>query len=125
MRMRGYIVAVLAFVAFLPSCKSRYESILSSSDADLKYNAAFEMFNRGKYNKAAQLFESLSVLTSGTERDDTVQYYWGLSNYRFKDYYTAETNFARFLEPLRPSPNISASGRTTRTWRTARPCSAT
>ena len=98
MRMRGYIVAVLAFVAFLPSCKSRYESILSSSDADLKYNAAFEMFNRGKYNKAAQLFESLSVLTSGTERDDTVQYYWGLSNYRFKDYYTAETNFARFLE---------------------------
>jgi outer membrane protein assembly factor BamD len=102
--MRGYIVAVLAFVAFLPSCKSRYESILSSSDADLKYNAAFEMFNRGKYNKAAQLFESLSVLTSGTERDDTVQYYWGLSNYRFKDYYTAETNFARFLENYPGSP---------------------
>ena len=104
MSMRGYILAVLAFVAFLPSCKSRYESILSSSDADLKYNAAFEMFNRGKYNKAAQLFESLSVLTSGTERDDTVQYYWGLSNYRFKDYYTAETNFARFLENYPGSP---------------------
>ena len=36
MRMRGYILAVLALVAFLPSCKSRYESILSSNDADLK-----------------------------------------------------------------------------------------
>ncbi len=104
MRMRGYILAVLALVAFLPSCKSRYESILSSNDADLKYKAAFEMFNQGKYNKAAQLFESLSVLTSGTERDDTVQYYWGLSNYRFKDYYTAETNFARFLENYPGSP---------------------
>ena len=104
MSMRGYILAVLALVAFLPSCKSRYESILSSNDADLKYKAAFEMFNQGKYNKAAQLFESLSVLTSGTERDDTVQYYWGLSNYRFKDYYTAETNFARFLENYPGSP---------------------
>ena len=62
------------------------------------------MFSLSKYNNAAQLFESLSLLTSGTERDDTVQYYWGLSNYRFKDYYTAETNFARFLENYPGSP---------------------
>lgn len=50
------------------------------------------------------MFESLSVLTTGTERDDTVQYYWGLSNYRFRDYYTAETNFDHFLEYFPRSP---------------------
>ena len=64
------------------ACKSQYEALLNSNDADAKYEAAFEYFNNGKYSKAAALFESLSVLTSGTERDDTVQYYWGLSNYR-------------------------------------------
>ena len=80
------------------SCKSQYELLLASGDLDAKYDAAMNYFNNKKYQKAAQLFESMAVLTSGTERDDTVQYYWGLSNYRFKDYYTAESNFASFVE---------------------------
>ena len=88
----------------LASCKSEYEALLSSNDVDAKYKAAFEYFNQKKYSRAAQLFENLSVLTSGTERDDTVQYYWGLSNYRYKDFYTAETNFSKFLENFPRSP---------------------
>ena len=80
------------------SCKSQYETLLESNDTESKYKAAFTYFNQGKYSKSAQLFESLSMITNGTERDDTVQYYWGLSNYRAKDYYTAETNFKDFLE---------------------------
>ena len=63
-----------------------------------------DYFNQKKYTKAAQLFESMAVLTSGTERDDTVQYYWGLSNYRNKDFYTAESNFASFTENFPRSP---------------------
>jgi outer membrane protein assembly factor BamD len=47
------------------------------------------------------------MLTSGTERDDTVRYYWGLSNYKYRDYYTAETNFANFLEVYPRSPFAS------------------
>ena len=88
----------------LQSCKSEYEALLNGNDVDAKYAAAFDYFNNGKYNKAAQLFESLAVLTSGTDRDDTVQYYWGLSNYRFKDYYTAETNFTKFITNFPRSP---------------------
>lgn len=80
------------------ACKSQYEALLASNDADAKYKAAMEYYNIGKFTKAAQLFESLAVVTNGTERDDTVQYYWGLSNYRNKDFYTAESNFARFVE---------------------------
>lgn len=68
-----------------------------SNDVDAKYDAAFNYFNSGKYRKAASLFESLSVMTTGTERDDTVQFYWGLSNYKNKDYYTAEANFSKFV----------------------------
>lgn len=103
MKLRNLIIAALAIVAF-SSCKSQYELLLNSNDADAKYEAAFKYYNEGKYSKAGSLFESLSVLTNGTERDDTVRFYWGLSNYKFKDYYTAETNFSNFLESYPRSP---------------------
>ena len=86
------------------ACKSQYDTLLSSNDVDAKYKAAFELFDNGKYQKAASLFESMSVLTDGTERDDTVQYYWGLSNYRNRDYVTAEANFDRFVTNFPRSP---------------------
>ena len=106
MKLRNLIMAAMAIVA-LSSCKSQYEMLLNSNDADAKYEAAFQYYNEGKYSKAGSLFESLSVLTNGTERDDTVKYYWGLSNYKFKDYYTAETNFANVLQSYPRSPFAS------------------
>ncbi len=95
---RRLIIAAAALLAVTCACKSAYEVLLESNDTEAKYTAAFDYFSEGKYAKASQLFESLSVITNGTARDDTVQYYWGLSNYRAKDYYTAETNFEKFLE---------------------------
>ena len=86
------------------ACKSQYEVLLASNDVDAKYEAAMNYFNTKKYARAATLFESMAMLTSGTSRDDTVQYYWGLSNYRNKDYYTAESNFARFAQNYPNSP---------------------
>ena len=106
MRFRNLLV-VLASLFALMSCKSEYEMLLNSNDADAKYEAAFQYFNDNKFSRAASLFESLSVLTNGTERDDTVRFYWGLSNYKFKDYYTAETNFEQFLTTYPRSPFAS------------------
>ena len=101
-KLKFTALAVLLLSLF--ACKSQYEILLSSNDVDAKYKAAMELFNDKKYQKAAQLFESMAVLTSGTARDDTVQYYWGLSNYRNKDYFTAESNFDRFVQNFPRSP---------------------
>ena len=101
--MKKYVIIALAVLA-AAACKTQYDALLSSNDVDAKYQAAMDYFNNRKYQKAAQLFESMAILTNGTERDDTVQYYWGLSNYRFKDYITAESNFARFVENFPQSP---------------------
>ncbi len=106
MNIRNLILAAVAIVAF-SSCKTQYELLLQSNDADAKYEAAFDYYNEGKFSKAGSLFESLSMLTSGTERDDTVRFYWGLSNYKFRDYYTAETNFENFLDTYPRSPFAS------------------
>lgn len=97
-----WCAAALALAAV--SCKSQYDVLMSSNDVDAKYEAAFAYFNQKKYQKAAALFESMSVLTDGTERDDTVQYYWGVSNYRYKDYVTAEANFNKFITTYPRSP---------------------
>lgn len=101
------IFLILLPVIVLCSCKTQYELLLSSNDTQEKYDAAFIYFNEGKYSKAATLFESLSMLTNGTAKDDTVRFYWGLSNYKYKDYYTAETNFTQFLESYPRSPFAS------------------
>lgn len=106
MKLKNLFIALAAVLA-LASCKSQYEMALRTSDVDAKYKAAFEYFNTGKYSKAATLFESMTVLTDGTKRADTVKYYLGLSNYMFKDYYTAETNFENFITVFPQSPFAS------------------
>ncbi|MCF0177408.1 MAG: outer membrane protein assembly factor BamD, partial [Bacteroidales bacterium] len=56
------------------------------------------------YNKAASLFESCSLATKGTPQEDTVQFYWAMSNYKYKDYVTAESNFSQFISIFPRSP---------------------
>ena len=96
-------------LAGLGACKTQYDLILASNDVDVKYNAAFDYFNEGKYTKAAGLFESLSVLAGNTDRADTIQYYWGLSNYSAGDYYTAEVNFDKFVNTYPYSPFMESA----------------
>ena len=91
------LAAGLLTLLGVAACRSEYEQILESNDIDEKYNAAFNYFNAGKYTRSTQLFESLIMLTNGTERHDTVMFYLGLSNYSYQDYYTAETNFDQYL----------------------------
>ena len=101
---RIHIIAAAVLAVAALSCKSAYETLLEGNDTQAKYEAAFDYFNQGKYSKAAQLFESLQFVVNGTPQDDTVQYYWGLSNYRAKDYFTAETNFDNFIRNFPRSP---------------------
>ena len=86
MKLTQKIALAALMLAALAACKTQYELLLESNDADAKYEAAFDLFSEGKYAKASQLFV------------------WGLSNYRAKDYLTAETNFERFISNFPRSP---------------------
>ena len=105
--MTRKIATALAFSAILflaSSCKTQFDLILSGHDAKAKYKMAFELFEAQKYAKAAEMFESLSIQSNGTSQDDTVQFYIGLSNYRYGDYTTAESNLQRFITTYPLSP---------------------
>lgn len=104
MKLNKFILFVAVGLTAVVSCKTQYDLALESSDVDFKFKAAMEYFNQEKYLKSAAVFESLSIMTSGMDIDDTVQYYWGLSNYKYKDFYTAETNFSQFVSNYPSSP---------------------
>jgi len=103
MRKKLLFVA-LATLLLLPSCKSQYDAILYGNDNDAKYKLAFELYDAKKYAKAAEVFEALTVSLRGTPQDDTVQFYWGLSNYRYGDYTTAASNLEQFITVFPLSP---------------------
>jgi outer membrane protein assembly factor BamD len=96
--------AVILVLAAVAGCRSQYDTLLYSNDVDAKYDAAMSYYNKHKYQKAAALFESMSVQVGGTPKEDTVLYYWGLSNYYYKDYFTAEANFSKFVQTFPRSP---------------------
>ncbi|HIZ85816.1 MAG TPA: outer membrane protein assembly factor BamD [Candidatus Coprenecus stercoravium] len=104
-----YVVLALAAVAAMlavGSCKSQYELMLESNDVPAKYKMAFELFDAGKYNKAASMFESLKIAVRGTVQDDTVQYYTAYSHYCFGDMEAAEQAFSSFIGSFPRSPFV-------------------
>lgn len=98
------LVFVIAAILLTVSCKSQYEALLNSNDVQEKYDGAFMYFKAGKYSRAAELFDQLLLATRGTSKDDTVQFYLGLSNYKFGDYTIAEANFDQFISVFPRSP---------------------
>lgn len=102
--MKSLNIAAVAILVAAAACASQFETLLQSNDVDAKYAAAMNYYQNKKFARAAQLFESMAILTNGTARDDTVQFYWGMSNYRNKDFYTAEGNFASFIQSFPRSP---------------------
>lgn len=101
---RPFLLATMFVLLLLTSCKTQYETVLYGNDTDAKYRMAFELFEAKKYAKAAEAFEALSMATRGTPQDDTVQFYWGLSNYRYGDFVTAESNLNQFVITFPLSP---------------------
>ena len=103
---RSIVAVVLSAVMLLAfqSCKSQYELMLESHDIPAKYKMAFDLFDAGKYAKAASMFESLKIAVSGTAQDDTVQYYTAYSHYCYGDMAAAEQAFDSFIRIFPRSP---------------------
>ncbi len=98
----GIFAAVLLWS--ISSCKSQFDALLRSNDIEEVYKGAFDYFNKEKYLKAADLFDKLLLPAQNTEKDDTVQFYLGLSNFKYGDYIIAEANFSRFISVYPRSP---------------------
>ena len=98
------IIVLTVSVVFATACSSKFEKLLNSYNYGEKYRTALKLYEEGKYTKAAQLFENVAMNAQGTPQEDTVRYYWGMSNYYLKDFATAQSNFSDFLQIFPQSP---------------------
>ena len=103
--MKKVLIFVLTAVcAVFVSCSSQFDKLLASYNYGDKYRAALKYYDEGKYSKAAQLLENVAMNAQGTPQEDTVRFYWGMSNYNMKDFATAQSNFSEFVQTFPRSP---------------------
>lgn len=92
--MKKFFAVLLLFVLF-SSC-SEYQKALKSEDVDLKYAAAAQMYEKGKYSKAIRLFEQIAASYRGKPNAEQMYYMFAQSYYKTKQYYLAGYQFESF-----------------------------
>jgi len=89
------IAAVVIAASVLAGC-SGYEKILKSKDNELKYSKALYYYNKSDFYHASLLLEQILPIYRGTNRADTVNYYYAYSQYGQGDYLLASSYFDSF-----------------------------
>lgn len=99
---RWSFIILLLFAMLSVSC-SKYTKISKGTDNELKYEVAVDLFEKGDYYRALQLFDQLIAIYRGTERLENINYYYAYCYYEQGDYLLASYYFKRFAQ------NYSAS----------------
>ena len=101
---RKFLTLLFCTTVLAASCVNQFEALMRSTDYQLKFRKAIEYFEARRYSRSQPLLEQLQMVYRGTQQDDTLQFYLGLSNYHLFDYVTAEENFRQFVEIFPRSP---------------------
>ncbi len=102
----GEFFLLFVIILSFSCCNQHFERVLKSSDVDLKYNTAEDLYAKKKYYQAQLLFENLFPILKGTNRFETVFYQYAFTAFYQKDYLNAENLFKSFVETF-PSSSRS------------------
>lgn len=92
-----FFLIALAGVCLLTSC-NEYNTVLKSTDIDLRYEKAKQYYFDGHYDRAKTLLDGLILATKGTDRGQEALYMLAMANFKDRDYDTASENFQRYYE---------------------------
>lgn len=85
----------LVFVVGLTSCGG-YNSIVKSTDNNLKYDKALEYYESGDYVKASSLLEAVIPSLRGTEKGEEGLYKLAMAHFENEDYEMAKSYFTAY-----------------------------
>ena len=85
-------------LAFAGVSCSHYNKLLRSQDLGLKYKTAIDYFNKGDYQRAEPLFESLLTYYRGSSQAETIYYDYAYCEYKLGDNTLAAYHFKSFAE---------------------------
>ena len=91
-------ILLILFILASVSCKSKFEKLKASNDNAKKYQAALALYNKKKYSKALELFETLVQRYRGQAQAEDLYYYYAYANYNLKDYTSARYHFKTFSD---------------------------
>jgi len=104
--MRNTIGCLLlsGFILLTSACKSDYERIRSSGNAEMIINKAFEYYEKKEYQKAQTLFDLVLTSLRGNERAEKAYYYYAYTHHYLKQYLLAAYYFKNFSNTFLNSP---------------------
>ena len=71
MKKATHLIIITLVINVLSSC-SGYNKLLKSTDYDAKFEAAMQYYNEGRYQRARDLFENLTLYYRGREHSEDI-----------------------------------------------------
>jgi outer membrane protein assembly factor BamD len=99
----GWLLFSLALF-LTPACKSTYEKVRTSGDADLILTKAFEYYDKKQYQRALSLFDLVLNTLRGDSRAEKAYYQYAYCHYNTKQYLLAAYYFKTFSNTFANSP---------------------
>ncbi len=93
-RRLGTIVLILSMLAAV-SCGS-FRKVQRSSDIQLKYKTAVELYQKEDYNRALQLLDELLIYYRGNDTSEKINYYYAYCYFGQGDFIQAGYYFLKF-----------------------------
>lgn len=101
---KRWLSVILVLVVILSVSCSKHSRVLKGTDNELKYEMAIDLYEKGDYYRAIQLFDQLIAIYRGTERLENINYYYAQCYYKQEDYLLASYYFKRFAQNYPSSP---------------------
>ena len=95
---RRWLFGLLVLSMILTVSCSKYSRVIKGGDNELKYEVAVDLYEKGDYYRAIQLFEQLVAVYRGTERLESINYYYANCYYQQGDYLLASYYFKRYAQ---------------------------
>ncbi|MBX2893322.1 MAG: outer membrane protein assembly factor BamD [Saprospiraceae bacterium] len=89
-------LALSSLLFLVGACKSEYERIRTSGNAELVLNKAFEYYEKEEYQRAQSLFELVMSNIKGTGKAEKANFCYAYTHYHLKDFMLAAFYFRSF-----------------------------
>ena len=89
------LVVILAVAALFLSC-SGIGKVVKSGDPELIYQTALKLYRAEKWTRASDMFEACQGYYVGSEREDSIAFFYARSKFKDRDYHEASLGFDEF-----------------------------
>ncbi len=102
--LRRWLWSLIFLSVILTVSCSKHSRVLKSGDNELKYEVAVDLYDKGDYYRAIQIFDHLIAIHRGTQRLETINYYYANCYYQQGDYLLASYYFKRYAQNYSSNP---------------------